>query len=60
VEPGQSTFYPQHDLDLPYKINKTVTGKSGDAAYTAVSALLQATFGKGPDELWIAYQDTAF
>jgi len=55
-----STFYPQHDLDLPYKLNKALAGKSGDDAYTAVSSLLQATFGKGPDELWIVYQNTAF
>ncbi|MEA2697874.1 MAG: hypothetical protein QOI66_2145 [Myxococcales bacterium] len=55
-----STFYPQHDLDLPYKLNKALAGKSGDDAYAAVAALLQATFGKGPDELWTAYQNTAF
>jgi hypothetical protein len=55
-----STFYPQHDLDLPYKINKMLAGKSGDAAYDAVATLLQTTFGKGPDELWTEYQNTAF
>lgn len=55
-----STFYPQHDLDLPYKINKALTGKSGDASFDAVAALLQTTFGKGPDALWTEYQNTAF
>lgn len=56
-----STFYPQHDLDLPYKINKALTGKNGDqASFDAVSALLQTTFGKGPDALWTEYQNTAF
>jgi hypothetical protein len=55
-----STFYSQHDLDLPYEINKALAGKSGDASFDAVAALLQATFGKGPDELWQEYQQTAF
>jgi hypothetical protein len=55
-----STFYPNHDLDFPYKLNKALAGKSGDAAYDAVTALLQASFGKGPDELWTEYQNTAF
>lgn len=56
-----STFYPQHDLDLPYKINKALTGKNGDqASFDAVAALLQTTFGKGPDELWTEYQNSAF
>jgi hypothetical protein len=55
-----STFYPKNDLDLPYKINKVLGGKSGNAAFDAVSALLQTTFGKGPDELWVEYQNTAF
>jgi hypothetical protein len=55
-----STHHPMSDLDLPYKINKTLAGKSGDAAFNAVSALLQATFGKGPDDLWTEYQNTAF
>jgi hypothetical protein len=55
-----STFHPKNDLDLPYKINKALAGKSGNASFDAVAALLQATFGKGPDDLWIEYQNTAF
>jgi hypothetical protein len=55
-----STFYPMNDLDFPYKLNKALAGKSGDDAYNAVSALLMAEFGKGPDELWTQYQNTAF
>lgn len=55
-----STFYPQNDLDFPYKLNKALAGKNGDAAYDAVTALLMTEFGKGPDELWTQYQNTAF
>jgi hypothetical protein len=55
-----STHHPKSDLDLPYKINKVLSGKSGDAAFDAVSTLLQTTFGKGPDDLWTEYQNTAF
>ena len=55
-----STFYPQHDLNFPYKLNKALGGTSGDASYTAVSNLLMQLFGKGPDELWTEYQNTAF
>jgi hypothetical protein len=50
-----------HDLDLPYKINKALAGKSGDtASFAAVDSLLQTTFGKSADDLWIEYQDQAF
>jgi hypothetical protein len=55
-----STFYPSHDLDFPYKLNKVLAGKSGDDAYTAVDGLLQELFGKNADALWTEYQNTAF
>lgn len=55
-----STFHPGHDLDFPYKLNKTLSGKSGNAAYTATSSLIQTTFGKSVDDLWTEYQQTAF
>jgi hypothetical protein len=61
LPPGAARLPPRPlDLDLPYKINKALAGKSGDAAFAAVSSLLQMTFGKGPDELWVVYQNTAF
>jgi hypothetical protein len=53
-------FYSGHDLDFPYKLNHAVAGKSDDAAYDAVSALIQTTFGKDVDSLWTEYQQTAF
>lgn len=55
-----STFYSGHDLDFPYKLNAALAGKDGNAAYTAVSSLIQATFGKDVDALWTEYQATAF
>lgn len=55
-----STFYAGHDLDFPYKLNTALAGKSGNAAYTATSKLVQATFGKDVDDLWDEYQKTAF
>jgi hypothetical protein len=55
-----SESYPMNDFNLPYKLNKVLAGKSGDAAYTAVDGLLQQTFGKSADALWAEYQDTAF
>jgi hypothetical protein len=44
------------DPDIPYKINKALAGTNGDAAYTAISNLLQQTFGQSVDALWTAYQ----
>lgn len=55
-----SENYPQHDLNLPYKLNKALAGTSGDASFTAVDTLLQQTFGKNADTLWTQYQNTAF
>ncbi len=61
---GPCTFhtaaYAQHDFDLPYKINKALDGKSGDASFDAVAALLQTTFGKNVDQLWDEYQADAY
>jgi hypothetical protein len=62
---GPCAFHSEHyeasDFDLPYKINKILAGKNGDSAsFDAVDGLLQDTFGKGADELWSIYQDTAF
>jgi hypothetical protein len=62
---GPCTFhskaYSQHDFDLPYKINKALTGKSGDtASFDAVASLLQMTFGKDVDTLWDEYQADAY
>lgn len=54
------TFYSGHDLDFPYKLNQVLAGKSGNAAYTATSKLIQTTFGKSVDDLWSEYQATAF
>jgi hypothetical protein len=51
---------PAHDVELPYKLNKALTNKSGDAAYTAVDDLLKQVFNRGADALWQEYQDTAF
>jgi hypothetical protein len=45
------------DPNLPYKINATLAGTSGEGAYTAVANLLQATFGQNVDTLWGLYQD---
>lgn len=55
-----SAFYSEHDRAFPYKLNKALAGKSGDDAYTAVSGLIEATFGKNVDTLWDEYQATAF
>lgn len=56
-----SKAYADHDFDLPYKINKALAGKSGDAeSFGAVSALLQTTFGKDVDTLWDEYQADAY
>jgi hypothetical protein len=52
--------YPMNDLDFPYKLNKVLGGKSGEAAYTAVDQLLQQLFGKNAETLWDEYQATAF
>ncbi len=52
--------YPQHDLNLPYKLDEALKGTSGDGAFTAVDKLLTATFGKNADALWTQYQSTAF
>jgi hypothetical protein len=61
---GPCAFHAEHyennDFDFPYKLNKVLGGKSGDAAYDAVDDLVQETFGKSADELWSIYQDTAF
>lgn len=61
---GPCTFhdkaYAQHDFDLPYKINKVLAGKSGDASFDAVAGLLQQTFGKNVDQLWDEYQADAY
>ncbi len=53
-------FYSAHDLDFPYKLNKALAGKSGDAAFTAVSDLTQQLFGKSPETLWTEYQKDAY
>ncbi len=53
-------FYAQHDLDFPYKLNKALAGKSGDAAFTAVSDLTQQLFQKSPETLWTEYQKDAY
>lgn len=45
---------------VPYKLNRALAGKSGNAAHTAVSDLVETTFGKDVDTLWDEYQDTAF
>jgi hypothetical protein len=55
-----SQAYSAHDLDFPYKMNKALAGKSGDAAFTAVSGLIQTTFGKSVDALWTEYQADAY
>jgi hypothetical protein len=55
-----SKSYSAHDLDFPYKMNKALAGKSGDAAFTAVSGLIQTTFGKSVDTLWDEYQQEAY
>ncbi|MDF3066931.1 MAG: Carbohydrate binding family 25 [Polyangiaceae bacterium] len=61
---GPCTFhteaYAQHDFDLPYKINKVLAGKSGDASFDAVAGLLQMTFGKNVEQLWDEYQADAY
>ncbi|MET0384675.1 MAG: basic secretory protein-like protein [Polyangiales bacterium] len=51
---------PAHDLELPYKLNKALADKQGDAAYAAVEDLLEETFDRDVDSLWQEYQDTAF
>ncbi len=55
-----SENYPQHDLDLPYKLNLALAGTRDDASFTAVNNLLMKTFGKDADTLWAQYQSTAF
>jgi hypothetical protein len=61
---GPCSFHPEHysmnDLYFPYKLNKALGGKSGEAAYTAVDQLLQQLFGKNAETLWDEYQSTAF
>jgi hypothetical protein len=52
--------YSAHDLDFPYKMNKVLAGKSGDAAFTAMRELIQTTFAKSVDTLWDEYQQDAY
>lgn len=51
-----SIAYESYDANLPYKINATLSGTSGEGAYTAVSNLLQSTFGQSVEDLWDLYQ----
>jgi|GEM_PF-5013174 len=52
--------YSAHDLDFPYKMNKALAGKSGDASFDAVAALIQTTFNKDVLTLWDEYQADAY
>jgi hypothetical protein len=58
---GPSSYHanshPAADENLPYKLNAALAGTNGDAAYTAVSNVLQATFGQNADALWTQYQN---
>jgi hypothetical protein len=52
--------YSAHDLNFPYKMNKALAGKSGDASFDAVAALIQTTFQKDVLTLWDEYQADAY
>ena len=41
-------------------MNKALAGKNDDAAFDAVAALIQTTFGKNVDTLWDEYQADAY
>ena len=47
-----SKHYSKNDLDFPYKMNKALAGKSGDASFDAVAALIQQLFQKDVETLW--------
>jgi hypothetical protein len=55
-----SKHYSKNDLDFPYKMNKALAGKSGDASFDAVAALIQQLFQKDVDTLWDEYQADAY
>ncbi|HEX2870939.1 MAG TPA: basic secretory protein-like protein [Polyangiaceae bacterium] len=61
---GPCSFHSKHyansDLDFPYKMNKALAGKSGDASFDAVAALIQQLFNKDVDTLWDEYQADAY
>lgn len=61
---GPCSFHSKHyvnsNVDYPYLMNKALAGKSGDAAFDAVAALIQQLFNKDVDTLWDEYQADAY